>query len=96
MTEWNLNGEKVFNDISCTARLLLTSIDFVESTPIEAILTVPAVWSDKAKSDTLLCAHRAGFGPIDKIRLIAEPEAAAVYTFHQACSSILVLNLTER
>jgi molecular chaperone DnaK (HSP70) len=52
---------------------------------METILTVPAVWSDKAKSDTLQCAHRAGFGEMDKIRLITEPEAAAVYTFHQVC-----------
>jgi hypothetical protein len=48
---------------------------------VEYILTVPAVWSDKAKSDTLWCASEAGFGPMDKIRLITEPEAAAVYTF---------------
>ncbi|KAF2177252.1 hypothetical protein K469DRAFT_755212 [Zopfia rhizophila CBS 207.26] len=40
---------------------------FVESTPMEAILTVPAVWSDKAKSDTLQCAHKAGFGELNKI-----------------------------
>jgi len=59
----------------------LTISDFVDSTPIEYILTVPAVWSDKSKSDTLWCASQAGFGPMDKIRLITEPEAAAVYTF---------------
>jgi molecular chaperone DnaK (HSP70) len=50
---------------------------------METILTVPAVWSEKAKSDTIQCAHRAGFGELDKIRIITEPEAAAVYTFHQ-------------
>lgn len=50
---------------------------------METIITVPAVWSDKAKSDTLQCAHRAGFGQLDKLRMITEPEAAAVYTFHQ-------------
>jgi molecular chaperone DnaK (HSP70) len=61
--------------------MLIAPLDFVESTPIEYILTVPAVWSDKAKSDTLWCASQAGFGPMDKIRLITEPEAAAVYTF---------------
>lgn len=57
--------------------------DFVESHPVQYILTVPAVWSDKAKSDTLTCASAAGFGTPDRIRLITEPEAAAVYTFHQ-------------
>ena len=58
-------------------------IDFVETAKVEYILTVPAVWSDKAKSDTIWCASQAGFGDMDKIRLITEPEAAAVYTFHQ-------------
>ena len=58
--------------------------DFQDNTPIEYILTVPAVWSDKAKSDTLQCASKAGFGSTSKIRLITEPEAAAIYTFHQA------------
>jgi molecular chaperone DnaK (HSP70) len=57
--------------------------DFQTSTPIEYILTVPAVWSDKAKSDTLYCASQAGFGSVGKIRLITEPEAAAIYTLHQ-------------
>ncbi|KAH8896375.1 hypothetical protein GQ53DRAFT_792192 [Thozetella sp. PMI_491] len=57
--------------------------DFVDDTPIEYILTVPAVWSDKAKSDTLFCASQAGFGDASNIRLITEPEAAAVWTFHQ-------------
>jgi hypothetical protein len=55
----------------------------VESTRIEYWLTVPAVWSDKAKFDTLSCASQAGFGDVDKIRLVTEPEAAAVHTFAQ-------------
>jgi molecular chaperone DnaK (HSP70) len=57
--------------------------EFVDETPIEYILTVPAVWSDKAKSDTLACASEAGFGDVNTIRLITEPEAAATWTFHQ-------------
>ncbi|KAK3317152.1 hypothetical protein B0T19DRAFT_451865 [Cercophora scortea] len=57
--------------------------DILDSTPIEYILTVPAVWSDKAKADTLACASGAGFRPIETIRLINEPEAAAVWTFNQ-------------
>jgi hypothetical protein len=82
LIECNPNGGKVaYPFIRYGANL--TSTDFVDSTPIETILTVPAVWSDKAKSDTLHCAHRAGFGEMDKIRLITEPEAAAVYTFNQ-------------
>jgi molecular chaperone DnaK (HSP70) len=58
---------------------------------METIITVPAVWSDKAKSDTLQCAHRAGFGQLDKLRMITEPEAAAVYTFHQVWEYTVLL-----
>lgn len=49
----------------------------VEATPIEYILTVPAIWSDKAKEDTRACAKAAGFG--DTIHMISEPEAAVTY-----------------
>ncbi|PNS16892.1 Heat shock protein 12B [Sphaceloma murrayae] len=51
---------------------------FLQATPIEFILTVPAVWSDVAKQATRDAAKRAGFG--DSIHLISEPEAAAVET----------------
>ena len=51
---------------------------FVASTKMEFVLTVPAVWSDRAKDATLRAARRAGL-PQD-IRMISEPEAAAVYT----------------
>lgn len=57
---------------------------FMASTPIEWVLTVPAVWSDAAKNATRIAAERAGMaagkGGIGGIRLISEPEAAAVYT----------------
>jgi molecular chaperone DnaK (HSP70) len=52
--------------------------EFVEVTDLQWILTVPAVWSDAAKSATLTAAKKAGLGP--DITLISEPEAAAVYT----------------
>jgi hypothetical protein len=55
--------------------------EFVDKTPIEYILTVPAVWSDKSKNDTLKCAVDAGFCSGGVVTLITEPEAAAVYTF---------------
>jgi molecular chaperone DnaK (HSP70) len=42
------------------------------------IITVPAIWSDMAKNLTRKAASRAGF-PDDKITLITEPEAAALY-----------------
>ncbi|KAK3615377.1 hypothetical protein LTR56_026625 [Elasticomyces elasticus] len=51
---------------------------FVASTPLTVVLTVPAVWSDAAKNATFKAAEAAGMG--DEIRMISEPEAAAVYT----------------
>jgi len=47
--------------------------------PREYILTVPAVWSPKAREDTLTYAQNAGMGPKDRIHMITEPEAAALY-----------------
>ena len=43
------------------------------------VISVPAVWSDKAKAATLSAAKLAGFHPAT---LIKEPEAAAMYTLH--------------
>lgn len=53
---------------------------FVNSTEVEFVLTVPAVWSDAAKNATLQAAERAGMGSRHDLKLISEPEAAAVYT----------------
>ncbi|KAF2084380.1 actin-like ATPase domain-containing protein [Saccharata proteae CBS 121410] len=54
--------------------------EVVKVTPVEYWVTVPAIWSDKAKSATLAAAKAAGFGsrPTDKVCLISEPEAAAL------------------
>ena len=49
------------------------------TTPIEYIVTVPAVWSDNAKAKTKAAAQQAGMG---KVHLVAEPEAGAVYALH--------------
>jgi molecular chaperone DnaK (HSP70) len=43
------------------------------------VISVPAVWSDKAKDTTLKAAKLAGIYPAT---LIKEPEAAAMYTLH--------------
>ena len=51
---------------------------FVKTTKLEVVLTVPAIWSDTAKQATEAAAKRAGMG--ENIRMISEPEAAAVYT----------------
>lgn len=62
------------------------SPEVLKATPIEFWFTVPAVWSDKAKSDTLRAARKAAKQAklkchVDsKIFLIREPEAAAVAT----------------
>ncbi|GAB7342299.1 hypothetical protein MBLNU457_g0531t1 [Dothideomycetes sp. NU457] len=59
--------------------------DFVEATSIEYILTVPAVWSDAAKHATACAAQMAGLG--ENLRMISEPEAAAVYSLSTMKSS---------
>ncbi|TVY30987.1 Heat shock 70 kDa protein [Lachnellula hyalina] len=53
--------------------------DYLEMCQKQFVLSVPAVWSDKAKNKTLQAAKRAGIHPIS---LIKEPEAAAMYTLH--------------
>ncbi|KAK6356080.1 hypothetical protein TWF718_000454 [Orbilia javanica] len=54
---------------------------FINRTAIDWVMTVPAVWSEKAQSLTKEAASRAGIGQRDKDRLflLSEPEAAAVY-----------------
>lgn len=47
---------------------------------MEFVITVPAMWSDRAKMTTLSCAENAGFGDASKIRIISEPEAAAIHS----------------
>ena len=52
------------------------------STPIEYVLTVPAIWSDQGKNATKQCARNA-FGEDCDIQLIAEPQAAAIYVLKE-------------
>lgn len=54
-------------------------------TPMEFWFSHPAIWSDRAKSDTRDAAMAAGFGsrPKDDIYLIPEPEAAGVATLKE-------------
>ncbi|EGP82386.1 uncharacterized protein MYCGRDRAFT_97567 [Zymoseptoria tritici IPO323] len=60
--------------------------EVLEATPIDFWFTVPAVWSDKAKADTLRAARYAAkqaklrWHPDSQLFLIREPEAAAVAT----------------
>lgn len=52
----------------------------MKSTPIEYIITTPAVWSDSAQAKTRECAFNAGMGK--DLQIISEPEAAAIYALH--------------
>ncbi|EHL00510.1 putative Heat shock 70 kDa protein 12A [Glarea lozoyensis 74030] len=53
--------------------------DYLAKCKKEYVLSVPAVWSDKAKDLTLKAAKQAGIHPVT---LIKEPEAAALYTLY--------------
>ncbi|KAH8730936.1 Hsp70 family protein [Phaeosphaeriaceae sp. PMI808] len=55
------------------------------SLPVTLVVTVPAVWSDRAKDRTLEAVNKAGFNSLEFPQLkdtimVSEPEAAAVYT----------------
>ncbi|PYI05259.1 actin-like ATPase domain-containing protein [Aspergillus sclerotiicarbonarius CBS 121057] len=52
----------------------------LDSTNVEFVITVPAIWSDRAKMATLSCAEKAGYGESSAIRIISEPEAAAIHS----------------
>ncbi|KAM6516430.1 hypothetical protein FALCPG4_014614 [Fusarium falciforme] len=54
--------------------------DWENNFTLQVVLTVPAMWSHAAKDKTLRAAQRAGL-PQD-IRLVTEPEAAALATLH--------------
>ncbi|KAK6495774.1 hypothetical protein TWF481_002820 [Arthrobotrys musiformis] len=58
---------------------------FINQIAIDWVMTVPAVWSEKAQSLTKEAASRAGIGQRDKDRLflLSEPEAAAVYAISE-------------
>jgi len=43
------------------------------------IITVPAVWSERAQAATRQCAQNAGMGNKNNIQIITEPEAAGIY-----------------
>ena len=51
----------------------------LETTPLEFVITVPAVWSDAAHAKTRKCAENAGMGRGSALHIISEPEAAAIY-----------------
>ncbi|KAK4238359.1 chaperone protein DnaK [Achaetomium macrosporum] len=56
----------------------------VTSTPLEFVVTVPAIWSDLAKDKMRQACQRATAlsAPNAPIDLVSEPEAAAIYALH--------------
>lgn len=64
---------------------------------LKFVLTVPAIWSDKAKDVTLRSAVWAGI-PADKLSLLSEPESAALYalrTIQPNTVQVIILILYE-
>ncbi|KAL2404054.1 hypothetical protein ABEF95_005446 [Exophiala dermatitidis] len=57
------------------------SLGVFNAMPMECWITMPAIWSDRAQAATRAAAFGAGFGSKDqdKIHIITEPEAAALY-----------------
>ncbi|KAB8304154.1 hypothetical protein EYC80_003573 [Monilinia laxa] len=53
--------------------------DYLEMCQKQFVLSVPEVWSDRAKDLTMKVAKRAKIHPVT---LIKEPDAAALYTLH--------------
>ncbi len=56
---------------------LPSSMD-LQSYPKQYVITVPAMWSERAQDRTRSCAERAGMGQKQHIIIISEPEAAAI------------------
>lgn len=55
--------------------------DVFETLQKEIVVTVPAVWKESAKDATIQAVKRAAFvRPHERICMITEPEAAAIYT----------------
>lgn len=59
----------------------------------DPFVRTPAVWSDAAQSKTRLCAEKAGMGKGEKLQIVSEPEAAAVYALDAMDPSVLPILL---
>lgn len=58
----------------------LKSLDpIIARLPREYIVTVPAIWDHKEQDRSRRCAEKAGLGEGSRLRIISEPEAAAIY-----------------
>ncbi|KAL5608920.1 hypothetical protein FOVSG1_003601 [Fusarium oxysporum f. sp. vasinfectum] len=55
----------------------------VDSTPLQFVITVPAIWSDSAKEKTKKACEQAMISVSEHhVHLVSEPEAAAIYALH--------------
>ncbi|KAL7766495.1 hypothetical protein ACKLNR_004411 [Fusarium oxysporum f. sp. zingiberi] len=55
----------------------------VDSTPLQFVITVPAIWSDLAKEKTKKACEQAMISVSEHhVHLVSEPEAAASYALH--------------
>lgn len=66
----------------------------VQETPLEYIITVPAIWTDKAQFKMRSCAEKAGMGRRDTIQIVSEPEAAGMYALESMPNLGLGINDT--
>ncbi|KAJ5569788.1 uncharacterized protein N7459_009218 [Penicillium hispanicum] len=66
-----------------------------DSMTFQYVITVPAVWSDKAKNLTRMCAEKAGMGCASEIQMISEPEAAAIFALNSQSPHITDLNVGD-
>lgn len=58
---------------------LKSASNYVSSIKKQWVLTIPALWSDLAKSNTREAARRAGIWPV---KLVKEPESAGLYNIY--------------
>ena len=84
--EYNHNPEKLVTDFLTALRKHAEQVlrhklpeSALKSTPIEFVITTPAVWSELAQAKTRACAEKAGMGCGSALHIISEPEAAAMY-----------------
>lgn len=84
---YSVSSEKLGTDYLASLRLHTEEVlkhklpsSILKNTPIEYIITVPAVWSDTAQAKTRTCAYNAGMGK--ELQIISEPEAAAIYALN--------------
>lgn len=63
-----------------TVRILESKIGRAfKAMPLDFVITVPAIWPESAKAATFACAEEAGLDKASNLRIISEPEAAAMH-----------------